>query len=481
MSKDTRRNFLKKSLAAGSLFAVSTAQHQVIGANNRVRVAVTGIHGRGRSHMNAFQKMDNVEVVALIDPDSSLFESRSKMIVDMGGEKPKCFQDVRKAMEQKDIDALSIATTNHWHALSGIYACQNGKDVYVEKPCSHNVFEGRILVEAARKYNRIVQHGTQSRSSSGWWKLAEIVKKGTYGKLLISRGLVYKRRNSIGFQDYVKPPKELAFDLWLGPAPDQPYNGNLVHYNWHWFWDFGNGDIGNQGVHQMDIARWMIPGATLPKKVLCLGGRLGYVDQAETANTQLVLMDYGETKLIFEVRGLETDHYLTGGRGNQNTDFLHFEEGVVAGGKFYRNGDMSKGENLPNVDVELGPGGGHFENFIAAVRSRKQSDLNADILEGHYSAALCHLSNISYRVGKPVPFKPIQSQVKADSDLLEAYNRMQEHLIKNGVTPDENAYFMGRELKIDVENESIIDDIEANHLLTRWYREPFVVPDKANV
>ncbi|MBD3267490.1 gfo/Idh/MocA family oxidoreductase [bacterium] len=481
MSKDNRRDFLKKSIAAGSLFAIGGTQSKVLGANDTIRMAVSGIHGRGKSHMNAFQGMDNVEVVALVDPDASLFASRSKMITDKGGKSPLCFQDIRKAMEWKDLDGLSIATTNHWHSLQAIYACQNGKDVYVEKPCSHNVFEGRILAEAARKYNRIVQHGTQSRSSGGWWRLAELVKKGVYGKLLISRGLVYKRRKSIGFAENETPPKSLSYDMWLGPAQDQPYNTNLVHYDWHWFWDFGNGDIGNQGVHQMDIARWMIPGATLPKKVLSLGGRLGYVDQAETPNTLLSIMDFGETKLIFEVRGLETDHFFNKGRGNQNTNILHFEKGVVANGKFYPGGDINKPQNLESADVELGPGGGHFGNFIAAMRTRKPSDLNAEILEGHYSSALCHLANISYRVGQPVPFNPIQDEVKADKDLMEAYNRMQEHLIKNGVSPDKNAYYMGRELKIDAKNEQIIDDIEANHLLTRWYRKPFVVPSKQNV
>jgi predicted dehydrogenase len=483
MSDITRRNFMKKTLAASSVFAISgTSTSKILGANDTIRLAITGIHGRGKNHIDTFQPMKNVEVVALIDPDSSLFDRRSADVVAKGGKLPKCFWDIRQAMEQKDIDALSIATTNHWHSLSTIYACQAGKDVFVEKPLSHNVFEGRIAVEAARKYNRIVQHGTQSRSSRNWWKVAEIAKQKTYGKLLISRGIVYKRRDSIGFKVNETPPASLNYDAWLGPAPDQPYNTNLVHYNWHWFWDFGNGDIGNQGVHQMDIARWMIPGATMPKSVLSLGGRLGYIDQGETANTQITVMDFGESKLIFEVRGLPTPHYFGGGSGNQSDNVVHFEEGMVAGNKFYPKGDLSKkGENLPNVEVTLGPGGGHFENFIAAVRSRKVSDLNADVLEGHYSSALCHFANLSYRLGRPVPFNPVQDEVKSDPDLMETYERMVEHLQANKVSPDKNAYFMGRHLKIDAANERILDDIQADQMLTRHYRKPFVVPDKNNV
>src|SRR4029079_8860741 len=219
-----------------------------------------------------------------------------------------------------------------WHALMTIWACQAGKDVYVEEPASHNVHEGAIAVEAARTFNLTVQHGTQSRSSGSWAALAELAKSGKYGKLLVSRGLVYKSeagkpgtRGDIGFRPEKAPPSELDFNVWLGPAPKQPYHENLVHYRWHWFWDFGNGDIGNQGVHQMDIARWMIPDATLPKSVVSFGGRIGFKDQGETACTQVAVMDYGETQLIFEVRGLKSKTYPHAG-GSDNV--LHFEAGT---------------------------------------------------------------------------------------------------------------------------------------------------------
>jgi len=472
MSSVNRRHFIKQSLGVGAAFVISgtKASGKVIGANDTIRLAVTGIHGRGGSHINEFQNMKNVEVVTLVDPDAGTFRERIKQVIDLGGKKPRTFQDIRKALDDKDLDVLSIATTNHWHSLSAIWACQAGKDVYVEKPCSHNVFEGRQLVKAARKNNCIVQHGTQSRSDGNWHRLAAVIKKGTYGKLLVSRGLVYKRRKSIGFKPSAKPPRSLNYDLWLGPAQEQEYSANLVHYNWHWFWDFGNGDIGNQGVHQMDIARWMIPGATLPKSVVCLGGRLGYKDQAQTPNTQVVLMDFGETKLIFEVRGLETKKYLGSGTG----DIMHFEGGYVVGNKFHPKGGGDP-ENLPKVDVKLGPGGGHFGNFIAAVRSRKQSDLNAEILEGHYSAALCHLANISYRVGKPASFKSGDKPF-ADADANEAFGRMKDHLKANKVNLDDTNYQMGPMLKFDKDKEQFIGNDAANQLLTRDYRSPFVVP-----
>ncbi len=474
MSQVNRRNFLKGSLAtAGAVFAISKPSGSVIGANDRINVAVSGIHSRGGTHIREFQGMDGVEVICLVDPDKGTFPGRSKEVVERGGKKPKTYQDIRKALDNKDVDVLTIATTNHWHALQTIWACQAGKDVYVEKPVSHNVHEGRVCVEAARKYNRIVQHGTQSRSSSGWWKLAEIVKKGTYGKLLVSRGLCYKRRKSIGFKPHSKPPENVDYEMWLGPAPEQPFNGNLVHYNWHWFWDFGNGDIGNQGVHEIDRSRWMIPGATWPKSVIALGGRFGYEDQAETANTQIALFDFGETQLIFEVRGLETPPF----HGDTRGPILHFEEGMVVRGKFYPKGS-NKAQDLPNVDVDLGPGGGHFGNFIAAVRSRKRSDLNAEILEGHRSAALCHLANVSYRVGKLVPFKPRTDIQGATDALYETLDRMEEHLVDNDVPINKIGYRLGRFLEFDAKTESIKNDPEADIMMTRQYRQPFVVPEK---
>jgi predicted dehydrogenase len=423
--------------------------------------------------------MKGVQVTYLIDPDTRTFAKRLKTVQASGGNVPQTVQDIRRALADPNLDAITIATPNHWHSLMTIWACQAGKDVYVEKPCSHNVHEGRIAVETARRHSRIVQHGTQNRSSSSWAKVAAVVKSGQFGKLLVSRGLCYKPRLTIGRRDPAPPPAELDFNLWLGPAAERPFHANLVHYNWHWFWDFGNGDIGNQGVHEMDKARWMIPGATLPKSVISLGGRFGYSDQGETANTQIAIFDYGQTQLIFEVRGLVTDRF----HGEKVGNICHLEEGIIAGNKFY-----PKGSNTamplpdPKEEVTRGPGGGnHFANFIAAVRSRKQADLNADILEGHYSSALCHLANMSYRLGQKVPFQP---QTKAFGDNKEAYEtlaRMEEHLAKdNKLKLEEMTCHLGRKLIVDTESETIVGDAAANGLLSRNYRKPFIVPEKVS-
>src|SRR5213596_1022608 len=291
MKRITRRSFLRQAAAAGAAFPLFTiagtkSSGRVLGANDTIRVGVAGIHGQGSAHIDQYLEFKNVQVTHLIDPDRSLFESRGKKIRDKSGNNPKCFQDIRAALDDKDLDVVSIAAPNHWHSLITIWACQAGKDVYVEKPCSHDVFEGRKCVEAARKYNRIVQHGTQSRSS-GKAALAALVKSGKYGKLLVSKGYCCKPRWSIGFKPVEEPPSNLDFDIWLGPAPKQPFHGNLVHYNWHWFWDFGCGDIGNQGVHEIDVARWAI-GGTLPQSVVSLGGRYvdgpDFKDQGQTPN-----------------------------------------------------------------------------------------------------------------------------------------------------------------------------------------------------
>ncbi len=296
------------------------------GANEAIRVAVAGINGRGGSHISEFGGGKESRITYLIDPDSRLFESRTKQVKNKGGNTPTCVQDFRLALDDKNVDVLSIAAPNHWHAPLTIFAVQAGKDVYVEKPASHNISEGRIAVELARKHNRIVQHGTQGRSGNTGSYAAELAKSGKVGKLLVSRGLCYKRRDNgqgvVTSVNSTAAPAGLDFNLWLGPAAERPFHENLVHYRWHWFWDFGNGDIGNQGVHEIDKARWGIPGATLPKSVISIGGRFGDKDQGETANTQVAIFDYGDTQLIFEVRGLKTERFLGQGTGN----IYHYEE-----------------------------------------------------------------------------------------------------------------------------------------------------------
>ncbi len=401
MSRHHRREFLKRAAVTGFAAATFTisgtkSSGKVLGANDTIRIAVAGINGRGQEHLHQFASMKNVQVAYLVDPDSRLFASRSAAVEKRGGNTPRCVQDLRKVLEDKNLDAVSIASPNHWHSLLAIWSCQAGKDVYVEKPCSHNIFEGRKLVEAARKYDRIVQHGTQSRSEAKWAQATAAARSGKYGKLLISYGYASKPRGSIGVKPSKEPPPELDFNLWLGPAAEQAYNENYVHYNWHWFWEFGNGEIGNQGVHQMDIARWAMPEGAAPKSVISLGGRFGYKDQGQTPNTQLTIIDFGGPKLFFEDRGLVTR------KTGKVTNEFYTELGVIKDGKFFPKG-KKEGEPLEGVEFSVHPGG-PFKNFIDCVRSRNRGELNAEILEGHLSARLCHLGNISYRLGKETPF-----------------------------------------------------------------------------
>jgi predicted dehydrogenase len=489
MTRQTRRTFLKRATAAGiaTTFAISGTQAsgQIIGANDRIRLGVAGINGRGGSHIDAFAKMGDVDVTYLIDPDSRIFERRSARVRDHGGNTPKCVQDIRDALDDKSLDAVSVATCNHWHALITFWACQAGKDVYVEKPCSHNVFEGRQCVEAARKYKRIVQHGTQSRASSGWAKAVAAIASGKYGKLLVSKAYASKPgrgRATVGFKEPKDPPPGFDFNLWLGPAPEQPYHENIVHYNWHWFWDFGNGEIGNQGVHQMDLARWAIPGATLPKSAVSMGGRWttdpGYKDQAQTPNMQVSVLDFGETLLVFEVASLCGKSSITGKEvARKVANEFYLEEGNIIGGKFYPKGS-DRGENL-DVEVEMPPGGSIFENFIHCMRTRNHEELNADILEAHYSAALCHLANTSYRVGEQVPGDsaprgfPVNQQV--EDSVAWIRKGLKDYL---DMDLNEHTYQLGPKLEFDADKEQFVNHEAANKLLTREYREPFVVTEK---
>jgi len=476
MKTISRRNFLKTSLASATAGTLSPRSwSQVVGANDKVRVAVVGLNGRGGSHLDEFSRIKGVRLTALCDVDLDVLDRRARNL-----ENVRKYQDVRKLIENKEVDAISIATPNHWHSLITIWACQAGKDVYVEKPCSHNVFEGRKCVEAARQYNRMVQHGTQSRAS-GSAALAALVRSGKYGRLLVSKGYCCKPRWSIGFKPAEEPPSSLDFDLWLGPAQQRPFHRNLVHYNWHWFWDFGNGDTGNQGVHEMDIARWAL-GGTLPRSVVSLGGRYvdesNFKDQGETPNQLVSVFDYGDALLLFETRGLVANPKIP--QIDRNYPFkvaneLYFEEGVVKEGKFFPRGKQT-GEPLVKVDYHV-PSGGNFGNFIDCVRNRKREELAADILEGHLSSALCHLGNISYRLAKERPFeKPKEfsdNQVVGDSVMA-----LLENTKAIGVDTEKATLWVGPKLRFDPVREKFVDRPEADRFLTRNYRTPFAVPEK---
>jgi predicted dehydrogenase len=485
MSRRTRREFLKGSAAAAAAIAVPmVASSRVLGANDTIHVGVAGIHGRGGAHISEFIKMKGVQISHLIDPDARLFEGRIKAIEKAAGHKPKCFQDIRKALEDKELDAVSVATCNHWHSLITIWACQAGKDVYVEKPCSHNVFEGRKCVEAARRHKRIVSHGTQSRGSKQWAQIVELIKSGKYGKLLVSKAYASKSgkgRWSIGAKELMEPPAGFDFDIWLGPAPKQPYHENIVHYNWHWFWDFGNGEIGNQGVHQMDLARWGIPGATLPKSVISIGGRYvetsDYKDQGQTPNFQIAVMDFGGPLLVFEVLGVTDKKGPTGKSWPKRVDNeFYLEEGTIVKDKFYPKG-KKEGQPLAEVKIDR-PTGSIFQNFIECVRSRKQEDLMADIEVAHYSAALCHLANASYRMGKQVPFGQGYEALGSNEQVRESVKAMEDDLkTVLGMDLAKQTYCLGPKLEVDARSERFVGHEAANKLLTRVYRAPYVVPE----
>ena len=496
----SRRSVLKRSaLTAAALSIPWTAKSwaQVVGSNEDIRIGVAGLNGRGKSHTDAYKSMKGVRLVALCDADTNVLERERDRL--NKGSRPRAaspttgpstrptaaekserelkltlFTDVRKMLDSKEIDALTIATPNHWHALMGIWGCQAGKDVFVEKPVSHNVWEGRKLVEAARKYDKIVASGTQSRSSGALREAFEWVRAGNIGKIKVARGLCYKRRATIGKSSGpTDVPETVDYDLWLGPAPKEPPHRRQFHYDWHWFWAYGNGDLGNQGIHQMDVARWALGKDHLAPTVFSVGGRFGYEDDGQTPNTQFVVHDYGDAMLIFEVRGL----YERAGssnmpkyKGQSVGHVIECEGGYLSGTTAYDHDDKV-------VKKFTEKGDDHFANFIKAVRSRKREDLNADVLEGHLSSALCHTGNVSYKLGEEAKPGEIREQLEGDKAAMETYRRFVEHLEDNEVCVVTDKATLGPVLKMDPKTERFTDNDKANALLTREYRNPFVVPE----
>ena len=477
-----RRKFLRNSLLGAAAWSFSpSVKSQVLGANDDIRIAVIGFNSRGVSHIEGFRKLKGVRVVALCDVDADVLESGAKQFRDRG-EPIETYSDVRKLLENKDIDAIATATPNHWHALISIWACQAGKDVYVEKPVSHNVREGRKIVEAARKYRRIVQTGTQSRSDVGLREAIQWVQRGNLGKILVARGLCYKPRKSIGKVSGPQAiPPNIDYDLWCGPAPKEPLLRKNLHYDWHWVWPTGSGDLGNQGIHQMDIARWALGRHELSPKILSVGGRFGYQDDGQTPNTQFVIHDYGDALLIFEVRGLPHDKSLQTAeswnsknmdlyRGQAVGHVIECEEGYLAGTTAF--------DSQGSVIKSFTGSSNHFENFIKAVRSRKITDLNADILQGHLSSALCHTGNISHQLGRQAAPEVIRERLKADKEGSETWARFEAHLAANGVDLKTTRPVFGEFLRMDPKKETFVRNKKANAMLTREYRPPFVVPEQ---
>jgi predicted dehydrogenase len=482
--KTTRRQFIKSSAVAASAVTFPAASWaRVGGANDDIRVAVVGFNSRGKDHIEGFKKLRGVRIVALCDVDSKVLEAGAARFA-AEGNPVQTFTDVRKLLESKEIDAISTATPNHWHALISIWACMAGKDVYVEKPVSHNVWEGRQIVNAARKFRRIVQTGTQSRSSPSLQAAIAWQREGHIGKITLARGLCYKPRQSIGkVSTATSVPSHIDYDLWCGPTPKHPLMRQKLHYDWHWVYETGNGDVGNQGIHQMDIARWFLGEERLSSTVLSVGGRLGYEDDGNTPNTQFVFHDYKTAPLVFEVRGLpKSREFQTNDLWSKNMpDYRGVRIGVVIdceGGSIviptYENAVAydKEGKVLKKFDG----GGNHYANFISAVRSRDHRDLHADIEEGHISSALCHTGNISHRLGEKLGPGALKERIAANPLAAEAYGRMSEHLEANGVDLGRDELVLGAYLRMDPKSERFIGNHRADELLRDPYRAPFAVP-----
>ncbi|MEO6527390.1 MAG: Gfo/Idh/MocA family oxidoreductase [Gemmatimonadaceae bacterium] len=498
----SRRTFLKTSaLAAAGAILPARSWGQILGANADIRVAVIGLNGRGMNHLSSLAKLTGVRVVAICDPDTAVLD-KAKKRAQLGAD-VKTYTDIRELLASPDVDAVTIATPNHWHSLAAIWAVQNGKDVYVEKPVSHNVWEGRQLVNAAKKYNKVVQAGTQIRSGEGLREAVQWVQAGNLGKITASRGFCYKRRDSIGKTNGpTPPPTTVNYDLWTGPAPlVQPHRNNPkngpVHYDWHWVYLYGNGDVGNQGIHQMDVARWFLGESGLPRHSLSIGGRLGYVDDGDTPNTQVVIHDYAVAPLIFEVRGLPKKAGLAnanagdpaanqGGQGSGMDDYRGVDIGNVVdceGGSVVTKGYFAATayDKAGKVVKEFRGDDHHMQNFIDVVRSRKTADLYGPIEEGNVSSALCHLGNISHQIGSAAGSAKLKSRIKSDGKLVEAYGRMVEHLKANNVDLDKTPLTLGVPLIVDAKHERFTgpDAARANKMLTREYRAPYTVPSIA--
>ncbi|WP_373516670.1 Gfo/Idh/MocA family protein [Pricia sp.] len=444
--KASRRSFIKKTAVAGSgiIAAPTIISASVFGANDRINAAVLGIHGRGKNHISSLMELENVRVATLCDPDMNLLKEGQTAFNEKYGTKVKLEQDLRRVFEDKDIDVVSIASPNHWHALSVIWACQAGKDVYVEKPGSHNIWEGRKMVEAAEKYDRIVQHGVQLRSSPAVNEAIGLLRDGYIGRVYMARGLVFRWRESIGDAGTSPVPEGIDYDLWTGPAEKRPFSRNLVHYNWHWHWPYGNGDVGNQGIHETDLCMWGLD-VGLPTKITSMGGKYLWDDAKETPEVLTSTYNYPEENKIiqFEVRPwcTNTEQDVTVG------NIFYGEKGIlVVDGydkyKTYMGQDRTPGQSGDDggeaaSGMDRGAGGttGHFANFIEAVRKHDKSILNGPVETAHLSSGLAHLGNIAYRTGRVLEFDP-----KA---------------------------------------EKFVNDPEADTYLTRDYREGFEVP--ANV
>jgi predicted dehydrogenase len=476
----SRRHFLHDSLLLTSALAAASTTTEYANAagftksasaNADLSHAVLGCRIRGKVHAQEFAKIPGVRISYLCDPDRELVEALAADIEKTFGYRPKTCADMREVFTDESVDTVSVATPNHWHALAAIWAMQAGKDVYVEKPVCHTVEEGRRMVQAARKHDRICQAGTQNRSVGAHKEIVQYIESGKLGEIDIARTIVYGPRGSIGPKGNYAPPPQVDFNVWLGPATDETLERPQLHYDWHWSWDTGNGELGNNNIHYIDLVRWMLGLKGLGDSVLSLGGRVGYVDAGETPNTQLVFHRFGTQTIIQEVRGLKSKpSKLQGGWIIEGT------EGIIAGTSLF-----DKAGNL--LQTFKGENHNHFENFIQAVRSRDRSLLSADIEEAHLSSSLCHIGNISYRLGSPVAPSDILQKLTQQNlpvECVTTTEAMLEHLTEHAVDYETTPLKLGKRLILEPDSERFVDPA-ANALLSRRYREPFVLPIEENV
>jgi predicted dehydrogenase len=475
----TRRRFLEDSLLATAAAAAASAPRTLIaddqpakGPNDRITAAIIGCGVRGKQHASELGKLADCQIAYVCDPDSVRAGELAATIGAKYGKAPKAVQDLRRVYDDKTVDVVFIAAPNHWHALAAIWAMQASKDVYVEKPVSHNISEGRRIVQAARKLGRICQGGTQYRSSGSWIEAIEYLRAGKLGDVKLAKSIVYGRRGSIGKPGKYEVPASVDYNLFAGPAPLDPLTRPQLHYDWHWVWNTGNGELGNNNIHTLDICRWGLGVSGLGREVISYGGRLGYEDAGETPNTQVCIFDFGDKTIVAETRGLKTEPFKP-----KNGCVFYGSEGIIAGGSLF---DL-EGKLVRDFG---GKSHNHFANFLKAVRSRKVSDQNADIAEGHQSTALCHAGNISYRLGRPASPDEIQErlgQLKVHENVQETFARTRQHLADNKVDLQKTRLTLGMPLRIDGDRESFLDNSPADAMLTRDYRRPFVVPGESEV
>lgn len=491
MSQMNRRGFLKHTMAAtaGSYAALSSFNHltsRALGANNDIRVAVAGIRSRGGAHVNDFMGIEGVKVVALCDPDKQVLEqgvAAFKKKYNVGDADIQGHADVRELLDRKDIDVLVVATPNHWHSLMTIWACQAGKHVYVEKPVSHSIWEGRKMVEAARKYNRIVQAGTQHRSCPAVKEAAADIQSGKYGKVQWVHCSVLHARASIGKVTEPTPvPASVDYNLWAGPAPMTPVMRQDFHYSWHWQWAWGDGEMANWGIHYLDDVRHLLGWTDVPTKVVAAGNRFAWDDNGETPNVHFALMDYDGLPMVVDIRNLP-DPKRRGGqsgalyRGFNDGNHIQFEEGFI---HLSRGGGGVYDKDGKRIYQYKGNGGaGHARNFIIAVRSGRREDLAADIELGHLGTAICHQANIAWRAGNEATVDQVRESMRSHEDAADTLYAILKQLDGNDVNLAQKPFVLGPALTYDRATERFTGDNaeRANPYIKCSYREPFVVPD----